>query len=58
MEKQLPQKKYLRDCGSPVFDKQQAVYSDLIPYIKSLQSALALCNNDKKALRQWSGLQD
>jgi hypothetical protein len=58
VEKQFPEKKYLRDCGSPGFSKEAAVYSDLVPYIKTLQSALDLCNNDKRALRNWAILED
>lgn len=58
VEKQFPEKKYLRDCGSPGFNKKAAVYSDLVPYIKTLQSALYLCNNDKKALRNWASTKD
>jgi len=57
LDKQYPDKKYLRDCGSPEFKREQSVYSDLIPYIKTLQSALELCNNDKKALRDWVSLE-
>lgn len=54
--KQYPEKKYLRDCGSPAFTKERAVFSDLLPYIKTLQTALELCNNDKAALREWAQL--
>ena len=58
VEKQYPDKKYLRDCGSPNFAKEEPVYSDLVPYIKTLQSALHLCKNDKKALRSWVSVDD
>lgn len=53
IERQYPEKKYLRDCGSPKFKQKHAVFSDLVPYIKSIQTALELCNNDKQALRNW-----
>lgn len=53
IQKQYPEAKYLRDCGDPAFNGEQAVYSELVPYIKTLQSALRQCNNDKKALRDW-----
>lgn len=56
VERQYPEKKYLRDCGSPALNKEKAVFSDLVPYIKTLQSALDLCNNDKEALRSWAGV--
>ena len=55
IEKQYPDKKYLRHCDAPVFDQKGAVYSDLFPYINSLRQALELCNNDKAALREWAG---
>jgi hypothetical protein len=58
VEKQYPEKKYLRDCGSPDFKKDKPVYSDLVPYIKTLQSAFSLCNSDKKALRNWVSIED
>jgi len=44
----------MRDCGQPQFKRDGSVFSDLIPYIKTLQARLALCNNDKAALRKWS----
>lgn len=58
IERQYPDKKYLKDCGSTGFKSDKPVYSDLVPYIQSLKSLLALCNNDKKALRRWANIND
>ena len=58
VELQYPDKKYLRDCGSPKFKQEQAVFSDLVPYIKTIQAALELCNNDKQALRDWANYEE
>jgi len=53
VEKQYPSETLMRDCGQPEFNRDGSIFSDLFPYIKTLQSALAQCNNDKRALRQW-----
>ena len=58
VERQYPDKKYLRDCGSASFKNDKPVYSDLVPYIQSLRSLLELCNNDKKALRGWANFKE
>ena len=42
----------LSDCPQPVVNVQ--TNGDLVHLIRALRGALSLCNDDKRALREWA----
>jgi len=50
--KMLPPVELTQDCPSP--DGKPKTNGDLARYAQDLKGSLALCNNDKAALRAWA----
>jgi hypothetical protein len=48
---ELPPVILIQDCEQPLFNG--STYGDVVLYVPELQSAIAQCNADKQALREW-----
>lgn len=54
IEVRTPPAALLEHCTGPALPEFK-VNAELLYYIQGLEYALSLCNEDKAALRQWSG---
>jgi hypothetical protein len=52
LERELPPAEWLEDCAEPPLDV--STNGGLARAVGDLRGALKLCNQDKKALREWA----